>query len=556
MSSLYIRYRAADSSLTFVGNSVALNKAAVTSITGFSLRDTSAAFDVPIVATSSPALNTNRTLTINVKDSDRAFNLGGDLTVSANFTTGVHATTFVTSSATNITLPTSGTLATLDESETFTNKTMSGTSNTFSNIPLATAVTGTLAVGNGGTNSAAALNNNRVIQSSGGAIVEAPAITASRALVSDANGIPTHTTTTATEIGYLNGVTSAIQTQLDAKLASATAASTYQPLDADLTALAALASTGLVARTAANTYAERTLTAGSARVSVSNGNGVSGDPTVDVDEAELNLANIGGELDVTSQVTGALPVANGGTNSNTALENNRIMQSSGGAIVEAAAITAGRALVSDANGIPTHATTTATEIGYVNGVTSAIQTQLNGKVGTTGNETVAGIKTFSDQLIGKGTATNDNAAAGYIGEYVFNSRAINLVTSGVADGDAFSIDSGNTAANDGNEVGITLSAGDWDITGVAHVELNGSTVTIIRAWIGTGKGNSAAGRVLHENTACIAGAPLGNTGFALPLPTQRVSLTGNETYYLKAQVHYSVAGTMTCGGILRARRIR
>ena len=33
-----------------------------------------------------------------------------------------------------------------------------------------------------------------------------------------------------TEIGYLNGVTSAIQTQLDAKLASATASSTYAPL--------------------------------------------------------------------------------------------------------------------------------------------------------------------------------------------------------------------------------------------------------------------------------------------------------------------------------------
>ena len=31
----------------------------------------------------------------------------------------------------------------------------------------------------------------------------------------------------ATELGYVDGVTSAIQTQLDAKLATATAASTY-----------------------------------------------------------------------------------------------------------------------------------------------------------------------------------------------------------------------------------------------------------------------------------------------------------------------------------------
>ena len=44
--------------------------------------------------------------------------------------------------------------------------------------------------------------------------------------------------------------------------------------------------------------------------------------------------------------------------------------------------------------------TTAVELGYVSGVTSAIQTQLGTKVNNTGNETIAGIKTFSsDPLI-------------------------------------------------------------------------------------------------------------------------------------------------------------
>lgn len=42
-------------------------------------------------------------------------------------------------------------------------------------------------------------------------------------------------------------------------------------------------------------------------------------------------------------------------------------------------LTASRAVVSDASGKVAAATTTATEIGYVNGVTSAIQTQLNAK---------------------------------------------------------------------------------------------------------------------------------------------------------------------------------
>lgn len=44
-----------------------------------------------------------------------------------------------------------------------------------------------------------------------------------------------------------------------------------------------------------------------------------------------------------------------------------------------AAITGDRALISDTNGVPTHATTTATELGYLSGVTSAIQTQLINK---------------------------------------------------------------------------------------------------------------------------------------------------------------------------------
>lgn len=54
-------------------------------------------------------------------------------------------------------------------------------------------------------------------------------LTASRALVSDASGKVVVSAATATELGYLSGVTSAVQTQLNTK----------QPLDATLTALAA-----------------------------------------------------------------------------------------------------------------------------------------------------------------------------------------------------------------------------------------------------------------------------------------------------------------------------
>jgi hypothetical protein len=82
-------------------------------------------------------------------------------------------------------------------------------------------------------------------------------------------------------------------------------------------------------------------------------------------------------LDTAKITTGTLPIARGGTNSGTALNNKRVMVSTGGAIVEAAVITANRALISDGNGLPTQSAVTGTELGYVSGVTGAIQTQLD-----------------------------------------------------------------------------------------------------------------------------------------------------------------------------------
>lgn len=81
-----------------------------------------------------------------------------------------------------------------------------------------------------------------------------------------------------------------------------------------------------------------------------------------------------------ADVSGVLPIANGGTNSSTVLNNNRVMISSGSAIVEASAITANMALISNASGIPIASSVTNTQLGYLSGVTSSIQTQLDGKI--------------------------------------------------------------------------------------------------------------------------------------------------------------------------------
>lgn len=58
-----------------------------------------------------------------------------------------------------------------------------------------------------------------------------------------------YATVSNTELGYVDGVTSALQTQIDAKLASATAASTYAPLASATLTSATLTSATLTAPT-------------------------------------------------------------------------------------------------------------------------------------------------------------------------------------------------------------------------------------------------------------------------------------------------------------------
>lgn len=72
---------------------------------------------------------------------------------------------------------------------------------------------------------------------------------------------------------------------------SHTHATQYQPVDADLTALAALASTGMVARTAANTYVPRTIAVSGTGLTITNADGVSGDPTIAIATATLGTIN-------------------------------------------------------------------------------------------------------------------------------------------------------------------------------------------------------------------------------------------------------------------------
>ena len=158
--------------------------------------------------------------------------------------------------------------------------------------------------------------------------------------------------------------------------------------------------------------------------------------------------------------------------------------------------------------------------------------------------TINGTKTFAGQLIGKGTATNNSAAAGYIGEYIESAAAGNT----------------NAAASDVYDdlTSISLTAGDWDVTGMLIWTNNTAAWTEAYAAITVTAGNNTTGMIIGSNVmlALFASSTTTPLGVPLIIPSYRLSLSGTTTVYLKRKVVYTTNTPRTIGYRLSARRMR
>lgn len=115
-----------------------------------------------------------------------------------------------------------------------------------SNQPVAVSLSGDISITNAGVASITAnsIVNADINSSAAIAVSKLATMTASKAVVTDGSGFLTTSTATATEVGYLSGVTSNIQTQLDSKLSAATGAISTV-VNTDLTTNRAVISNGL-----------------------------------------------------------------------------------------------------------------------------------------------------------------------------------------------------------------------------------------------------------------------------------------------------------------------
>jgi hypothetical protein len=141
-----------------------------------------------------------------------------------------------------------------------------------------------------------------------------------------------------------------------------------------------------------------------------------------------------------------------------------------------------------------------------------------------------------------GTTAADNAAAGKVGE---------TITSNVAQGSAVSI-SNNTPAN---ITSISLTAGDWDVTGTVAMNPAGTTtVSALVGWIST---TSATLPTLPNSGAEFAFQLPFTTGVIQALPTGRIriNVSSTTTTYLSVQSTFAVS-TNSAFGFIMARRVR
>jgi hypothetical protein len=142
----------------------------------------------------------------------------------------------------------------------------------------------------------------------------------------------------------------------------------------------------------------------------------------------------------------------------------------------------------------------------------------------------------------KGTTTNDDAPAGDVGEYVSSTvvvgSAVNLTT--------------DTPAN---VTSISLTAGDWEVTGACEY-VAAATTSITHLSTSSSDTSATMGGTGTENALTFPPIVPGATlEWSLPIPVNRMSIATTTTIYLVTHCIFTV-DTLGAYGIIAARRVR
>lgn len=235
-----------------------------------------------------------------------------------------------------------------------------------------------------------------------------------------------------------------------------------------------------------------------------------------------------GAVSLTADVAGTLPIANGGTNSATALNNNRIMVSSGGAIVEAAALTNGQLLIGSTGAAPVAASIT----GTANRVTVAVGA---GTITLSGPQDIAttSTPTFASEFL---TATTNQLVLG-------TTNTTTISATAPAASSVYTIPDVGTSANFVMTAGNQTIAGNKTLSGTTNL----SSLTASLPLVLDASKNIVAQQV-NLTTQVQNVLPIANGGTALSTtPTNGQLLIGNGTNYTLSTITAGAGVTVVNG---------
>lgn len=245
------------------------------------------------------------------------------------------------------------------------------------------------------------------------------------------------------------------------------------------------------------------------------------------------MSNITSKLvNLAGNITGTLPIANGGTGQTTAPTAFNALSPM---------TTAGDVIYGGTSGAGTRLAAGTTSQVFVGGTTPSWGNVPAAALPTV-TQSTKGAVASAGQLLG--TNTNDDASAGNVGEFILSTANTNATTSSAY----FDVTS------------ITIpSAGDWDISAGIDYSQNGATFTSYQTEIavsttsGTSLGTVTTGyNDFNDSRPSVTLI----TDTSLYVPRYRVGTTTSTTYYLKGWIRVFTVGNPTAKGFISARRVR